>query len=446
MVRFFVTGLSHHTAPLEVRESLAKMVTPARLALRRFSELEALEQLVIISTCNRVELYVCCSGLAQDCVKRIWRQVSKETGLAEEDLAPHLYTHYGPDAFSHLFRVSSSLDSMVVGEPQILGQVKDAYQFARNTGTVGPKLNKIFEKAFYVAKRVRTETGIAENAVSMSFAAVELGKEIFDSLVGKKVLVIGAGKMSVLAAKHLRNSGIQEIRVANRSLVRAKELADQVDGTAYPLSDTAEQLVDCDIVISSTAAPEYIVDKKMMSGVVRRRRYRPILFVDIAVPRDIDPALDELENVFVYDVDDLQDVIRDNRESRAKEAMAAEHLIATELEEFVKWNRAQLVVPTVKALRQRTFELAQEELRRGGVLSGPKLEATANAVTNKLLHPVLRQLRSAGEEGDPGPFVDFTQKLFDLTVDSSGSADSIDVEREPAATVVPINKKSESGT
>ena len=445
-MRFFVTGLSHHTAPLEVRESLAKVVTPVHLALRRFSGIEALEQIVIISTCNRVELYVCCSGLAQDCVKLIWSQVSHETGLPQAALSPHLYTHYGPDAFSHLFRVSSSLDSMVVGEPQILGQVKEAYQLARNTGTVGPKLNKIFEKAFNVAKRVRTETGIAENAVSMSFAAVELGKEIFDSLAGKKVLVIGAGKMSVLAAKHLRNSGIEEIRVANRSLTRAQELAEQVDGTAYLLSDIADQLVDCDIVISSTAAPGYIVDKKLMSGVVRRRRYRPILFVDIAVPRDIDPALDELENVFVYDVDDLQDVVRDNRASRAKEALAAEQLIAAELQEFVKWNRAQLVVPTVKALRQRTLELSRAELRRGGVLAGPKLDATANAITNKLLHPVLRQLKDAGEKGDPGPFVDFTQKLFDLSVDISDSEESIDIEEESAATVVPINKKTESGS
>ena len=242
--------------------------------------------------------------------------------------------------------------------------------------------------------------------------------------------------MSVLAAKHLRNSGIQGL-AANRSLTE-QELAAQVEGKRI-LSQILPSK-DCDIVISSTAAPEYIVDKKMMSGVVRRR-YRPIPFVDIAVPRDIDPALDELENVFVYDVDDLQDVIRDNRASRAKEAFAAEQLIATELEEFVKWNRAQLVVPTVKALRQRTFELAQEELRRGGVL-GSKTRCYCQCGHNKLLHPVLSNCARPERRVTLGP-LSILLRNYSISALIVSLEDSIDIDHEPA-TVVPINKKSES--
>ena len=441
-MRFFATGLSHHTAPIEVRESLAKVITPVELALRRYLQLESLGQILIISTCNRVEIYGCCAGLAEECVAEIWEKIATEIEQDIEQLKPHLYTYYGTEAYRHLFRVSASLDSMVVGEPQILGQVKEAYQLAREQAALGPRLIRIFERAFNVAKRIRSETGIAENAVSMSFAAVELGREIFDSLSGKKVLVIGAGKMSVLAAKHLRSSGIKEIHVINRSLPRAQRLAEQVNGSAHAMEELEAQLVDCDIVISSTAAPGYIVGKSMMSGVVRQRRYRPILFVDIAVPRDIDPTLEDLENVFVYDVDDLQDVVQDNREARAQEAVAAEHLIAEELDIFVNWNRAQMVVPAIKAIRTRALGITRTELERGGVLSGPKLDATANAITNKILHPVLRSLKAAGEKGDPSQLLDLAQQLFELSLGETLVAKDDEVLEEAESNVVPL-KKSE---
>jgi len=444
-MRFFGTGLSHHTAPIEIRESLAKVITPVDLALRRYLELDTLTQLCIISTCNRVEFYGFGPGLAESCVEELWKAIAAETSLDLDDLKPHLYTHYGAEAFRHLFRVSSSLDSMVVGEPQILGQVKDAYQMARDQGTIGTRLMRIFERAFRVAKRIRSDTGIAENAVSMSFAAVELGRDIFDRLEGKNVLVIGAGKMSVLAAKHLRNSGIAGIDVVNRSLERAQKLAEQVDGHAYGMDDLEERLAFADIVISSTAAPGYIVSKELMSGVVRRRRYRPILFVDIAVPRDIDPSLEVLENVFVYDVDDLQDVVTDNRETRAKEAIAAEQMIAEEVSEFVNWNRGQQVVPTIKALRQRTFEITRLELERGSAIGNPKVDAMANSITNKILHPVLSQLKMAGEKGDPSQILEFAMRLFQIggEMESSEQAEP-ELDGQEDSNVVPI-KKMEPG-
>jgi glutamyl-tRNA reductase len=440
-MRFFSSGLSHHTAPIEVRESLAKIITPVDLALRRYLELESLTQFCIISTCNRVEFYGFGPGLAESCVEKLWMAIADETDLDLADLKPHLYTHYGAEAFRHLFRVSASLDSMVVGEPQILGQVKEAYQRAREQGTVGPRLMRIFEQAFKVAKRVRSETSIAENAVSMSFAAVELGKDIFDSLEGKNVLVIGAGKMSVLAAKHLRESGIGQIAVVNRSISRAQALAEQVDGHAYGMDALEGQLVLADIVISSTAAPAYVVSKSLMSGVVRQRRYRPILFVDIAVPRDIDPALGDLENVFVYDVDDLQDVVADNREARAKEAIEGENIVAEEVLFFVNWNRAQQVVPTIKTLRARTLKIARLELERNSGLSIAKLDAIANAITNKILHPVLQQLKAAGEEGDPSQILDVATRLFELEIDGLLYPESgIGFDDEDDSNVVPIKK------
>jgi glutamyl-tRNA reductase len=251
--------------------------------------------------------------------------------------------------------------------------------------------------------------------------------------------------MSVLAAKHLRDSGIAEIHVVNRSLPRAQELAEQVNGEAHLMHALESQLVQCDIVISSTAAPGYIVNKAMMSGVVRQRRYRPILFVDIAVPRDIDPELGDLENVFVYDVDDLQDVVQDNRDARAKEAIEAESIISEELENFVNWNRAQLVVPTIKAIRSRALEITRAELQRNSPAAGAKLEATANSIVNKILHPVLNSLKTSSEKGDPSRILDMTQYLFQLDLEADEERyNQTESDTDKDSNVVPI-KKTEPG-
>jgi glutamyl-tRNA reductase len=307
-------------------------------------------------------------------------------------------------------------------------------------------LGRVFERAFAVAKRVRSETGVAENAVSMSFAAVELGREIFTSLGGKNVLLIGAGKMSTLAAMHLRSNGIAEIRVANRSIERATQLAQEIGGTASTLSDLELLLQRADIVISSTAAPGFIVDKKLMSRVVRARRYKPILLIDLAVPRDIDPAVADLENCFVYDVDDLDAAVEDNRAARAKEAQAAEKIVELEVQGFTRWARSQQVVPAIKALRAKAMEIAEAEASRTiGSLPpedakvAQRVRAMSQAIVNKMLHPALARLKAEGADGDPGPLVDALERLFDLDLAAAARAERAEEEKE-ASNVVPFVK------
>ncbi|MEM7679250.1 MAG: glutamyl-tRNA reductase, partial [Myxococcota bacterium] len=352
-MKLAIIGLSYKTAPIELRERFAHQTADAEAALEAVRRLDLIEEACILSTCNRVEFYV--SGRAEPSAlaRSLLGYIQSFSGISPEGLEPHLYQHAGSDAILHLFRVSGSLDSMVLGEPQILGQVKDAYRVAIEHDAAGPVIRRVFEKAFSVAKRVRTETGVAENAVSMSFAAVELGREIFDTLNGREVLLVGAGKMATLAAKHLAASGVKSVRVASRSLTTAQRLADEIGAQASNMNDVPMLMQSADIVICSTAAPTFVIDKAMMSKVVPKRRYRPILFVDIAVPRDVDPKVAELDNVFVYDVDDLEAVLEVNRENRANEAAAADRLIRDELERYVRWSRSQQVVPAIKALRTR---------------------------------------------------------------------------------------------
>lgn len=423
-MRFVGTGLSHRTAPIEIRERLVQSTNPLEAALRDLRKSSTIEEACVVSTCNRVEFYVVGAAEPAALARDLRSFIIATCGLSPDEIAPHLYEHQGVDGVRHLFRVACSLDSMVLGEPQILGQVKEAFQAATRAGATGPGLSRIFQKAFAIAKRVRTETGISQNAVSMSFAAVELGREIFTSLTGKNVLLIGAGKMSTLAAKHLKSHGIAEIRVANRSFERAQELAEEVGGVASSLDDLEMLLQRADIVISSTAAPSFVVTKALMTKVVRARRYRAILFVDLAVPRDVDPAVSDLENVFVYDVDDLESVVEENREARAKEAQAADRIIDDELQSFLRWARAQQVVPVIKALREKGLGIAEAEAAK--VLAGlkgadPKLDRSvrmmSQAIVNKLLHPVLTQLKQEGAEGDPAAVVGAVRTLFELVIE-----------------------------
>jgi len=441
-VRLVGVGLSHHTAPIDVRERLAASTKPIEQALLELTKVEAVQEACIVSTCNRVEFYVGGDAEAPALAREVRRFICTSTGLPPSEIEPHLYSHEGVGGLRHLFRVASSLDSMVLGEPQILGQVKEAFGTAITAGAVGAALRRAVARAFLVAKRVRTETGVAENAVSMSFAAVELGREIFESLAGKNVLLVGAGKMSTLAAKHLRSNGIQQITVANRSLDRAQALADDIGGSASSLTDLSLLLQRADIVISSTAAPEYVVTKKLMAKVVRNRRYRPILFVDIAVPRDIDPDVGDLENVFVYDVDDLQEVVEDNREARAKEAGLAEDIIHAEVDRYVRWARTQQVVPVIKALRAQATEIANAEVARTvGILDGhpkaqAKVRAMSHSIVNKMLHPVMKRLKAEGAEGDPSPLIESLLELFALDIDVVEEAPADD-----STNVVPFAKK-----
>jgi glutamyl-tRNA reductase len=418
-MRIVALGLSHKTAPIELRERLAQQTNDLSRVFADILKLPAISEVCAISTCNRIELYV--TGTAEPAVlaRSLKNYLHTVSGKHQNELDPHLYQHEGTAALRHLFRVASSLDSMVLGEPQILGQVKEAYTKATTAAAVGPQLTRVFQKAFAVAKRIRTDTGIAENAVSMSFAAVELGRHIFTSLNGKHVLVLGAGKMSTLAAKHLKAYGVAQIRVANRSLASAQALADEIGGTASSLSDLPLLLTQADIVISSTASQTFIVDKALMAKVVRERRYRAILFIDIAVPRDIDPAVAELDNVFVYDVDDLESVLDANRRSREKEADEAERIVGEEVAGFARWAKSQQVVPMIKALRAHAVEIANAEVERtlGNVKGADKktegsVRAMGQAIVNKLLHPVLTRLKQEGAEGDPTPYIDALTALF----------------------------------
>ncbi|MEO1232978.1 MAG: glutamyl-tRNA reductase [Myxococcota bacterium] len=457
-MKLTVIGLSHHTAPVSLRErfalrtgsstSEASTATELEETLDALRGLEGVSEACVISTCNRVEYYVA-GGDPSRMKRELQVYLQSMAGIPLSELSPHLYAHEGEGCLQHLFRVAGSLDSMVVGEPQILGQVKQAFQAAERRGAVGTKLGKAFQKSFAVAKRIRNETGIAENAVSMSFAAVELGREIFDDLSGKEVLLLGAGEMATLAAKHLMAHGVSRVRVASRTFATADKLAQEIGGQPSTLEDLPLLLSKVDIVICSTAAPGYVVDKRMMSQAVRDRRYRPILFVDIAVPRDVDPRVGEVDNCYVYDVDDLKAVLETNRELRRKEAEAAEELIRGELEEHVRWAKSQEVVPVIKALREKATIIARGEaertlghMRDADPKTAKSIAAMSNAIVNKLLHPVLTKLKAASRDGGAHDYVDALTELFDLET-------SAELEAKPAAetptNVVSIDSRKAGG-
>lgn len=423
-MKFSVVGLSHRTAPIEVRERLATYTRDIDAALHRLSRLEGVSEACVVSTCNRVEIYTAGPVDPPMMRRHVRRFLAEGAGVLMDDLEPHLVQHDADGALTHLFRVASSLDSMVLGEPQILGQVKDAYRKAVDAGALRSELNPVFQRAFSVAKRIRSETGIAENAVSMSFAAVELGRQIFADLAGREVLLVGAGKMGGLAAKHLWANGVGRIRVASRRIFTAEKLAKEVNGTAASLEDLPLLLSSADIVICSTAAPGFVIDRKMVSKVLRSRRYRPLLIVDIAVPRDVEPRVGQLDNVFVYDVDDLEGVLEQNRQKRSVEAEAAEALVRDEVARFLAWRNAQRVVPVIKALRTKAASVVQSEVERtlgGSGQLDPKMEkrvrAMANAIMNKLLHPVLTRLKTEGEDGGADAVSELVLELFDLSLD-----------------------------
>jgi glutamyl-tRNA reductase len=416
-----VTGLSHRTAPIDVRERFAQHTRDLERTYTDLRKLSGISEACVISTCNRVEFYVAGSDEPPALGRVLRAYIHSFCGIHPQDIDPHLYQHDGVAGLKHLFRVASSLDSMVLGEPQILGQVKEAFRDALTLGAAGPHVTSAFQKAFAVAKRIRTDTGIAENAVSMSFAAVELGRRIFTALDGKHVLVIGAGKMSTLAARHLKAYGVSEVRVANRSLQAAQKLADEIGGLASSLSDLHMLLANADIVISSTASSGFVIDKPLMSRVLRERRYRPILLVDIAMPRDVDPAVASLDNVFLYDVDDLEEVLEDNRKTRQKEAEAAERIIDLEVSAFAREAKSRQVDPMIKALRSKVLAIAEAEVER--TLSRAKgadqkttdsIRAMGPAIVNKMLHPIMKELKRSSADGDPQPLIDVIVRLFEI--------------------------------
>ncbi|KAF0218376.1 MAG: glutamyl-tRNA [Geobacteraceae bacterium] len=415
-----VVGLSHKTASVEIREKVAFAPNQMEKPLQALVSLPDITEAVIVSTCNRVEVYATSRDIAGG-MARLKRFLADYHHIPLETLEPHLYTHHGEAAIRHVFRVSASLDSMVVGEPQILGQIKTAYGYAAEYKTSGIILNRFLHKAFSVAKRVRTETKIASSAVSVAFAAVELAKKIFDDLSDKTVMLIGAGEMCELAAKHFLNNGARGVMVTNRTFERAEKLAEEFDGKAVRFDDLFDYLHKADIVLSSTGAPHFIIGPRDVENVMRRRKLKPMFFIDIAVPRDIDPKVNDVENVYLYTVDDLQEVVASNLQQRAEEAKKAEDIVSQEIGQFFKWLSSLDITPTIVALRSRFEETRQAELAK--TLANWKdltpeeqkrLEALTSAIINKLLHPPTSVLKQTGQGGRADLYVDALRNLFDL--------------------------------
>ena len=439
MMNIIVVGLSHKTAPVEIRERVAFSPTDMGRPLHEMRALPAVVEAIIVSTCNRVELYAA-SREPDAAIASLRRFVADFHGVVLEEIEQHLYDNRGEEAIRHLFRVASSLDSMIIGEPQILGQIKTAYGYAVEFKTAGLILNRFLHKAFSVAKRVRTETGIASNAVSVSFAAVELARKIFDRIDDKAVMIIGAGEMCELAARHFVSNGVTRVLVTNRTFERAEKLAAEFQGKAVPFDEFTEHLAQVDIILTSTGAPTFILGHRQMEEVLRRRKYRPMFLIDIAVPRDIDPKVNDLDNVYLYDVDDLQGVVQANLKERQKEAHRAEAIIAEEIGQFHQWLANLEVKPTIVALRKRLEEISAQELaktfgnlkdltdqqRRG-------LEMMTNAIVNKILHRPIMVLKRTQNEAGGEDYVDAVRELFDLPAPGADATplEPIDETSEP---------------
>ena len=413
-----LVGLSHHTAPIEVRERLHFPEKDLPAALHALVERDAVEEAIILSTCNRVEIL---ARLTDDADARslLGDFLSRQRRVPRDLLDKHLYHHSQREAVRHIFRVAASLDSMIVGEPQVLGQVKAAYATGRAVGTVGGILDAVLAHAFATAKKVRTETGVAASAVSVSYAAVELARKIFGSLEGKTVFLIGAGKMSELAARHLRRSGARAIFVANRTLARAEELAKELGGETVRFDELLSFISRADIVISSTGAPVYIIKKEHGARFLAERRNRPMFFIDIAVPRDIDPALNKLNNIFLYDIDDLQQVVEANLRQRRREALRAEEIVEREVDRLLGRLKRLEVAPTIAALQEHLHGLRQQELERARLrdLSPEQhtaVEEMTRRLVNKILHGPIAELKRLPQEPNGLKLTEFARRLFRL--------------------------------
>ena len=404
-MKILLTGLNHKTAPVELRERLA--IAPGRLAeeTRSLVSHPGICEGMILSTCNRVELLVCYEGSDPELATYLNRQYAVDAA----SLQPHLYQHHEVEAVRHLFRVASSLDSMVVGEPQILGQVKESYSAARSVGAVGGNLERLLQGAFSAAKKVRTETQIGASSVSIASVAVDLARKIFGSLEGKRVLLVGAGKMSELAARHLMQQGAGSLLISNRTHERAVRLAQKFHAHVIRFEDLFARADEADIVITSTGSPEFMFRTPHAQQFLQRRRNRPMIFIDIAVPRDVDPQVNRLDGIFLYDIDDLQSVAAGNLSDRSREAERAEAILEQEIARYQRRIESLDVVPTLVNLQAYAEEMRKAELRRAhSRLQSltPEQHAAVEAVTrglvNKFLHHPLQALKNAAREGDSG--------------------------------------------
>ena len=418
-----IVGLNHRSAPIEVRESVAFENAYLSDALARLHDYPSIDEGVILSTCNRVEVVAAAadrrtafneiSGFLSE------QKAHRQLGAIDE----HIYSYHGADAVRHLFRVAASLDSMVVGEPQILGQLKEYYDLAQQAGTVGTILHRLFHRSFSVAKRVRTETGIGSGAVSVSSVAVDLAKRIFDRFDDKTVMLIGAGKMGDLMARHLQSHGVRSLMVTNRNFERAVELAERIQGNPIRFEDFPQYLKMADLVIGCTGAPELLVDANQVEKVLRERKHKAMFFIDIGDRRNFDPKINDLDNVYLYNIDDLKSVADENLQGRSHEASKAEDIVQDEVQSFVRWVGSLEQVPTITALRQRFDDIRRRELEKSlgsslKDLSEPQraaLEDMTTAMINKMLHGPISQLKNNSENDDEATlYVAALKKLFDL--------------------------------
>ena len=419
-MKLLLTGVSHNTAPVEVRESLAFRAEDLPRALQDLRSRAGVNEALILSTCNRVEITVTTED-SIDPQTTVDLFLTDHKPVPAEGIGPHVYRYEGREAIHHLFRVAASLDSMVVGEPQILGQLKVAYTAAKDAGAVCGWLDGLLTRAFGVAKRVRSETGIGQMAVSVSYAAVELARKIFGSLAGRTVMIVGAGKMSELAARHLRRSGASHVFVTNRTHDRAMEMARLFQGTPVEYDRFHATLPEVDILIASSAAPHYILNKEEMQRVIAARRNKPAYLIDLAVPRNIDPSVNDVANVFLYDIDDLQEVVNANLRERMKEAERAETLVSEEVERMMARLKVVEITPTIVGLQEQLEQIRSVEIEKARRRYGPftpqqeeALEAATRAIINKVAHGPISELRVQAGKPDGAHAVALIKKVFHL--------------------------------
>jgi glutamyl-tRNA reductase len=426
-----VVGLNHNTAPIQLRECLAFPENKMEDALRKVHAIPSVKETMIVSTCNRVEVYAA-TRQTGEAILDLKHFLSQYHGLPLKEFDRNLYSFLGQEAVNHIFRVASSLDSMVVGEPQVLGQIKSAYEIAVESKTSGVILHRLLHRAFHVAKRVRTETKIGDSAVSVSSVAVELAQKIFERLEKKAVLLIGAGEMCELAARHLVSGGVEKVWVTNRTYERAVSLAQEFKGEAIAFDEINQGLKKVDIVISATDSPHYLIRYDQMARLIKERRQKPIFFIDIADPRNVEPSVGDIENVYLYNIDDLKKVADENIKDRGKEAQKAEAIVQEEVSKFVNWYHSLEVTPTIVALRNKFEEIRKKELEKTlslhpGLSDKEKksLEALTSAIINKILHTPSTLLRQSNEEAMTDSYLDILRTLFQLPEASPESLDEM---------------------
>ncbi|MDI3256534.1 MAG: glutamyl-tRNA reductase [Kyrpidia sp.] len=444
-MHILVIGVNHRTAPVEIRERFS--IGPEQLprALRTLRETRSVLESVILSTCNRTEIYAVVDALhpGEQFIRLFLAEVS---GLDRTEFGGYLYVHQNDAAIHHLFRVAAGLDSMVLGETQILGQVRDAFQQAQEAGNTGSILNQLFRRAVTAAKRGHTETGVGQHAVSVSYAAVELARKVFGSMEDKVVLLIGAGKMGELTATHLWNHGVSRVLVVNRTWERARELAARFSGEAYDWSALALAVAEADIVISSTGAAGYVLHEDTVAKVCRRRRQRPLLLIDIAVPRDLDPGINDVPGAFLYDIDDLRDVVAQNLQERERAALRVKDILEEEIRGFKQWYNMQEVIPLIRELREKGTAI-QQSIMESLVHKFPDLGERERvilhkhtmSIVNQLLREPILQLKAMATEPEAGFYLETARRLFALgEAGDSGATAEREVEAQGASEQVPL--------